>query len=419
MGFAWSSWVAQTSTLRVCEESGLPVEALLAADNAPPANSDLLFGVATDDVMFFTNGDPAVADRASTRLDEALSRRALVKHLGKDLPAATNQTCVGVDLVDGLRWEAPAAKLAFGFLGSLRLLEAATVCPQVASRWLGIHQWYDLLRRPLLSIFEDTYSFVRAEPALKAVPLPVAVRREILLAAVGCLHWNFDLTAPLSNIVGATDASTSFGLGAATIETDTATAWGLARHTARVMDYVDLAGGEPPPASVAAVGAPLQVPFKMESFSTLFSVPVRGGSHVNVLEGEALVLYLEWFLRASSRHGSRLVALLDSRVVIGAVAKGRSSSRQMNRICRRVAALVLGGSLQLFTVFVPTRQNPADAPSRGIRPARRTVQRRTCRIPRAHAELLALTRRLESASSRLFNDATFSSGSTSDTSSVY
>ena len=234
MGFAWSSWVAQTSTLRVCEESGLPVEALLAADNAPPANSDLLFGVATDDVMFFTNGDPAVADRASTRLDEALSRRALVKHLGKDLPAATNQTCVGVDLVDGLRWEAPAAKLAFGFLGSLRLLEAATVCPQVASRWLGTHQWYDLLRRPLLSIFEDTYSFVRAEPALKAVPLPVAVRREILLAAVGCLHWNFDLTAPLSNIVGATDASTSFGLGAATIETDTATAWGLARHTARV-----------------------------------------------------------------------------------------------------------------------------------------------------------------------------------------
>ena len=57
--------------------------------------------------------------------------------------------------------------------------------------------------------------------------------------------------------------------------------------------------------------------------------------------------------------------LLDSRVVIGAVAKGRSSSTRLNRVIKQIAALCFVGGLVLHLVFIPTEHNPADHPSRG------------------------------------------------------
>ena len=57
--------------------------------------------------------------------------------------------------------------------------------------------------------------------------------------------------------------------------------------------------------------------------------------------------------------------LSDSRVCVGAFAKGRSSSRKLNYVLRRVAGLTLSHDLTLDLVCVPTWANPADAPSRG------------------------------------------------------
>jgi hypothetical protein len=47
------------------------------------------------------------------------------------------------------------------------------------------------------------------------------------------------------------------------------------------------------------------------------------------------------------------------------VAKGRSSSRPLNALVRRVAALCFAGGLVLHCVFISTKHNPADWPSRG------------------------------------------------------
>ena len=55
----------------------------------------------------------------------------------------------------------------------------------------------------------------------------------------------------------------------------------------------------------------------------------------------------------------------DSRVVIGAATKGRSSSWRLNTVLRRCAAFQLAFDLILWQRHVPSAQNPADGPSRG------------------------------------------------------
>ena len=76
-----------------------------------------------------------------------------------------------------------------------------------------------------------------------------------------------------------------------------------------------------------------------------------------------------------SRHGSRLVVLIDAKAVLGAATKGRSSSPSLLRIMRSAASHILATNMLIRLVYVPSEDNPADAPSRGIR--RRPRIRRT------------------------------------------
>ena len=80
---------------------------------------------------------------------------------------------------------------------------------------------------------------------------------------------------------------------------------------------------------------------------------------------------LRWIARSSARHSCKIVALVDAQTVIGALAKGRTSSPSLRQEVRRVAALVLSADLFVKYIYVPSEDNPADAPSRGVRRVRR------------------------------------------------
>ena len=63
----------------------------------------------------------------------------------------------------------------------------------------------------------------------------------------------------------------------------------------------------------------------------------------------------------------RVIVYTDSLVTKGAFAKGRSSSRSLNRLCRKHTALcVLFGVVGIFR-YVASAENWADGPSRGLR----------------------------------------------------
>jgi hypothetical protein len=78
-----------------------------------------------------------------------------------------------------------------------------------------------------------------------------------------------------------------------------------------------------------------------------------------------VILAVSWYLSLSQSSSHHRVALLtDSMVVAGAVTKGRSSSPDLLRRLRSLAALQLASGLRLFLRWIPSASNPADGPSR-------------------------------------------------------
>ena len=94
----------------------------------------------------------------------------------------------------------------------------------------------------------------------------------------------------------------------------------------------------------------------------------RETSHINLQETRAVRNEMRAHCR---RHGCSkpqlLLLLSDSRVCIGAVAKGRSSSFKLNGILRSLTSWLVLGDLSLGMLWVSTSANPADDTSRFVR----------------------------------------------------
>eukprot|EP00808_Paulinella_micropora_P018590 g38759.t1 len=80
------------------------------------------------------------------------------------------------------------------------------------------------------------------------------------------------------------------------------------------------------------------------------------------------MLPVRWFLSHQSAAGSLLILYTDSQVVLGAASKGRSSSRPLLHLLRRIASCLLASGSTIYLVHVPSGMNLTDAPSRA-RPA--------------------------------------------------
>ena len=87
-------------------------------------------------------------------------------------------------------------------------------------------------------------------------------------------------------------------------------------------------------------------------------------SHINILEEAALLRLVS--LLGKRMTPLRIVALVDSNVVRGATSKGRTSSRALSSILRRVNASMLAFGLYVAVPYCPTRWNVADDPTRDV-----------------------------------------------------
>ena len=91
----------------------------------------------------------------------------------------------------------------------------------------------------------------------------------------------------------------------------------------------------------------------------------RQSEHNNVLEMRAAVAAFDRATRSAAFWEKRILVISDSQVTIGALGKGRSPIPVINRLCRRVAALVLAFGIKTYLRYVRTHRNVADGPSRG------------------------------------------------------
>ena len=87
--------------------------------------------------------------------------------------------------------------------------------------------------------------------------------------------------------------------------------------------------------------------------------------HINIQE---MVAFKNELLRRGieGERDRRIVFINDSRVVVGAVAKGRSSSIQLNFHLRKLVWVRLAWGLNWGLLWTGTKANPADAPSRHL-----------------------------------------------------
>eukprot|EP00435_Cladocopium_sp_Y103_P022609 s2450_g5.t1 len=99
-----------------------------------------------------------------------------------------------------------------------------------------------------------------------------------------------------------------------------------------------------------------------EKWEPLFSWRFKRQSHINILELSS-VLRLVVHLAKTAAH-TRVVCLTDSIVVRGAVSKGRTSSRGLSAVLRKICSCVVAAGLYITVPFVPTRLNVADDPTR-------------------------------------------------------
>ena len=86
-----------------------------------------------------------------------------------------------------------------------------------------------------------------------------------------------------------------------------------------------------------------------------------GKSHINVLEMASVFQAIK---TAARRGGGRVCLLVDSNVVVRSVAKGRSSSKALASLLRKIMAVSLAFGIFIAILFVPTRLNVADDPTR-------------------------------------------------------
>ena len=364
MGFSWSSFVAQEMLLTCCADSGLGHDQVLACDAPTPCDFSQVFAAATDDAMFFSTAGPGVTSSMARNFDKALQARSIVKNPSKDVNDELNGVCVGVSLEEGMHLAAPAARCLALTVLVLSLVNSTSASPKQVHTVLGMLQWYDLLRRPKLSVYRAVYGFLRDPDDTRLCQVPGPVLQELLLGLVLGVFWRADLSRKFLPLVFASDASTSFGFGASVSRVPADKARELARIAEKQGSYVVLDGGADPARAGRGKGHMLNL--KKSDFVHIFSVRSRLRAHINVLEGEAFVLLLRWLLRCRARHSARIVILVDSAVWLGAAAKGRSST-PLNRLLRRAAALQLAGDLLLHLVLVPSSENPSDEPSRGVR----------------------------------------------------
>ena len=97
----------------------------------------------------------------------------------------------------------------------------------------------------------------------------------------------------------------------------------------------------------------------------VFRYTVRRSEHIVTKEARPICTLIR-HLASEVRHGrARVVSFADSSPNIGAWAKGRSSSKRLDRHLRQVAPDLLLTDLQIAVPYVSTKFNPADAPTRG------------------------------------------------------
>ena len=292
------------------------------------------------------------------------------QRVDKDETVEDHVTAIGCHLANHpARVEPALEKLGNVLRAIFDLNHTRRASPLGIAALLGVMQWLALMARPFLSIFDRVYVFARRPEEKVPIDLPTDVIDELVTFALLTPLLVADLTREFHPLLAATDASPSFGFGASVCPITPEEAVKLGTYSDKRGDFIRLRrdGDEDDEDEKPRIGVPRNLRIHKRHFVDVLSIRAKLIEHAGVLEARGLLLLLRWWLRAVGRHGCRMLALIDAKAILAATAKGRSGAPGFKQILRSIAAHLLAGNVLIYPLYIPSEDNPSDAPSRGKR----------------------------------------------------
>jgi hypothetical protein len=142
-------------------------------------------------------------------------------------------------------------------------------------------------------------------------------------------------------------------------------------HLTGLLDLVDFRGSDvrlDTGAILEGSRQPIPYPAICWDWSVVQSYAWKQTQHINVLELLAFFNYFRSLASFSVLHSQRILHVLDSRVCSCVLSKGRSSSKLLNRVLRRILGVSLAADLYVLPLWTISAWNFADAGSRTFCP---------------------------------------------------
>ena len=245
----------------------------------------------------------------------------------------------------------------------------------IAGSLIGLY----IYRRRLMCLLDQVFESIKGRDQRTVFVISSELREELLLNVVGVLIAVVELRADYSKEIFAVDAS-NWGEAVTSCTTSALFTKELSRHAlskgvwtrllspakARARGHGLLHPEEELPGGSDAAyrSHPLWVQIlKSGRFKLSWQKRSERRRHINISE-------LRSFLRAEREAklpniATRCIIGGDSQVALGALLKGRSSSKQLNKELERSLGFHVGGGVQPSYLYFPPSLNPADHPTRG------------------------------------------------------
>jgi hypothetical protein len=399
MGFSWSSAIAQDVSLGVLRSAGMSEDQVICDSMPPPDQQDELALVLTDDTLFLHTSRAAAVERLAA-FDQAMHKLAIPRRVDKDVNCASSMVGMGCEIsCKPPRVDPDIAKLWPLLLAVLGMASGVHCSPHGVNSMLGVAQWFCLLSRPHYSVFNDVYAFVRRQPVNVRCKVPSSVANEMFLFLALAPLLTASLDRDYVPMITACDAAPAYGFGASVAPACQKELRDLGRLAERRGDFVRLGrDGDPDDEPERdRIGTPHTLDLCKHDFSDVICIRASRKEHSSVMEAKGLLLLIRWVLRSAKHQHSRLLALVDAKAILSAAAKGRTSSPMLKCTMCSISAYLLAGDVLLRPLYVPSEDNPADSPSRGVR--RRPLIRRRLKV--THSRLERQLHKLDQKYSRL------------------
>ena len=339
MGWSHSVYIGQEVHETVLKRAGIP-ESTRVQNNRDRMVGKFRHGAYVDD-YFSLGTDSEEAWSALSRVVETCGEMELPAKSGKILEPGLREftEVIGIEVHEDGVLRPSQEKIRKLIRETRGLVKRRKWEIKYIQHIVGKWAWTLLLRRPFFSVLGRVYKHLEEGERVFKPTLQARKEMETLIDIAPLLETRLDL--PFSDTVVCTDASEKGG--------------GVSYCRAKPAEVRDLVHFE---------REEMDKWVKDQNWVDSVSHKWTRKVYIHLLEGEALVLGLKWLLRAKKNYGKRLVIFVDNQTLLGALKKGRSSKKSLNKICRKVAALVGASNCKLELFYIKSELNPADKPSR-------------------------------------------------------